>query len=529
MPFHISNPEKTLRIVILASLSFMIGTGLVLVLAQIKPFWVDEWRIIYNLKYKSTALLFGPLDFMQQFPRVYLVIIKLFASLFDYSYFTLRFPSFLVGTAAIILCYHLMNKIFRQKQVTRFLFVMIVASSHAFTEYFVQTKQYTMEVFLSLLAIWQLLQLLRLNEKNTISGRKYAVLCFSFLAAPFFSYTYPIVVAPLFIIMLIQSISFLKSNEEPSNKLKRLFRLWFPLIVCTISVIGFYIIDVAQLMADKEMHQYWGYQMMQNGLSISLFLKNSFCLFSNVGAGLLFQIIFGVVGILAFVFALQSSLRKFYKTTSNINDQVTFYCVLLILFVFSLFIAGKIPLGEARLNIFTVPAIAFLIVSFFDHLKLIRLYPKTVSILTITLFVGVIGHIFTVPVKVLAGAENNKKLNIYVNTENAIILAQSKKMPIFITSQVAYPYNKMVNIPANCDLSIRLSFPGQYKMVNKLLDNNLPGDWVLKTFPAYKVNENTPVYALNKLNELQECLLQLPSSVTSVLAGDGRFFQVINR
>src|SRR5579872_4873160 len=83
MPLYIRNPEKFIRKLTIATLSFMICWGFVLVLAQIKPFWIDEWRVIYNLKYKNFIALFGPLDYMQQFPRVYFELIKAFASPFD--------------------------------------------------------------------------------------------------------------------------------------------------------------------------------------------------------------------------------------------------------------------------------------------------------------------------------------------------------------------------------------------------------------------------------------------------------------
>ncbi len=112
MAISIRNPGKIFRLLSIITLVFIMCWGLLLVAIQIKPFWVDEWRVIYNLKYKNAAAIFGPLDFMQQFPRVYLVLIKLFTSFFDYSYFTLRLPSFLVGTFTIIFSYRLMRKMY---------------------------------------------------------------------------------------------------------------------------------------------------------------------------------------------------------------------------------------------------------------------------------------------------------------------------------------------------------------------------------------------------------------------------------
>ena len=84
MRFPYKNPDILIHKITLVTLLFIVCIGTVLVLAQIKPFWVDEWFIIYNLKTKNAAALFGQLEFMQQFPRVYLVLLKSFTSFFNY-------------------------------------------------------------------------------------------------------------------------------------------------------------------------------------------------------------------------------------------------------------------------------------------------------------------------------------------------------------------------------------------------------------------------------------------------------------
>src|SRR5262249_51080496 len=146
MRVDIQKAEKAFRYITLFTLSFLACWGLVAVVATIKPFWVDEWRIIYNLKFKTPQQLWGGLDYMQQFPRVYLQIIKWFTGKCDYSYTSLRLPSFIVGLSTIVVTYRLMNKLYPKTQLSRFLFVMVFISSYTFTEYFVQIKQYTMEM-----------------------------------------------------------------------------------------------------------------------------------------------------------------------------------------------------------------------------------------------------------------------------------------------------------------------------------------------------------------------------------------------
>ena len=479
-----------------------------MVVAEIKPFWVDEWRVIYNLKYKNAAMLWGPLDFLQQFPRTYLVIIKTFTSLFDYSYFALRLPSWLVGTFTIVFCYRLMNKIYTRSHFNRFLFVMILVSASTFTCYYVQIKQYTMDILLSLAAIWQLIELLKLKDKKIRDKGMYFLLCTSFLIVPFFSYTYPIAIAPVFIIQLVQSVLLMKNGNIATGKARILLLQWFPLFLCAVSISVFFIIDVSQLMADKGMHQYWGHLMMDGGFNWSSFFYEFYNLFAEVGSGLLFWYIFGILGIISFLYGITTSTKNFLKNKNHINYIMVLYSTLLLTLVIILFISGKFPLGEPRLNAFTIPAISILMIGFLEQLNQKGKQAIISKTLSVILYAGVTGNIYTTFFADFTGPGYARKMDIYRSSEKAILLAQSKKIPILITPEIAWPYDKTLNFP---------------------FMNTVPGDWVLKTFPAYHVAENIPVYAISSLDSLPENLKLLPANVTSVLAGDGRSFQIIKR
>jgi hypothetical protein len=494
----IRNAERIVRVSTIITLAFMVCWGLVLVVAQIRPFWVDEWRVIYNLKFKDAATLWGPLDFMQQFPRVYLEIIKAFTSLFDYSYLTLRLPSYLVGAFTIVFSYRLMNGIYPKGHFNRFLFVMILISCSTFTEYFVQIKQYTMDMLLSLVALWQLTGLIRLGNGQAFKKSRYIGLCASFLVLPFFSYTYPVAVAPVFAIVFVQGI----------HLKKILWQQWFPLLLSAIAIVVFYVVDVRQLMADKGMHQYWGHLMMDGGFSWRSFFINFYNLFAEIGSGLVFWFIFGTLGTIVFFYGLYASAGDIYKKKLGDNELIRLYSVILVSLVVVLFITGKFPVGEPRLNAFTIPAISILLIYFLD---VCAQYPRAAKFARVTaalLYISVIGNIYTTFIASVTGPVYAKKMDIYKSTEDAIVLAQAKKIPILITPEVAYPYDKTWNLP----------FQG-----------TVPGDWVLKTFPAYKVAENIPVYAISDLAGLQKYMKQLPPYITSVMAGDGRSFRIIRR
>jgi len=507
MSFRIANPNKVIRIVTIATLSFLVCWGLAMVLMQVRPFWTDEWRLIYNLKFKSPVALWGPLDFTQQFPRVYLELMKAFTWLFDYSYFIMRLPSFLVGTATIFLCYHLMNKIYKPGKVSRFLFVFILVSSYTFTEYFVQVKQYSMEIFLSLVAIWQLLEVLEISAKGVRHKGRYALLCFSFLAAPFFSYTYPIAAAPIFMVAFLQGILLLRSNEETKKKMHILLLQWLPLFIAAMSIIVFYVIDVSHLMDDKEMHAYWSYRMIAGGSGVKHIIGKCWDFFAQVGSGLIFEIIFGVLGISAFAWGLYHGIKNSRTPKYDTGALLRLYCMLLVSLAIGLFIAGKLPV-EPKFNAFTVPSIAVLIIFLLDNLGNAPAGRKVTTAITTILFIGLTGNVMTTALNVVIAPEYAKRMNIYVATENAIAHAQADKLPILITPGVAFPDAITVITPNFAPIS---------------------AGSVLKTFPAYKVSENLPVYTINDLTKLKEKMKQLPASVTSVLAGDGISFKVINR
>lgn len=528
MPLSFKDRERSAHTITRIVLWFMVCYGLALVLAQVKPFWIDEWRLIYNLKYKSCAELWGSLEFMQQFPRGYLSLIKLFSAPFDYSYFTLRFPSFLAGTITILFAYRLMDKIYTQKQVTRFLFVLIIVSSHTFTAYFIQVKQYTMEILLSLLAIWQLLQLIKLDEGAAYTNRSYLLLCITFLVAPFFSYTYPIVVAPVFFIVFCKGLQLARHGVSLSLKIRMLTRLWFPLSLAAVGIVAFYLADAAQLMKDNGMQLYWGYLMMQHGFDLAIFCKSFFRLFAETGSGLLFELIFGLLGVVAFFYTMVHCAIALFKRQKI--DYFMCYSVLMVIVVLALYTAGRLPIGEARLNSCVLPAMAMLIVSFINFLSSRPRHMALAGSITFILFLGGVGHVLSSSVRGLCGAVYSRTLNTYVNTENAIILAQEKKIPIFITSSIAYPDEKMVNFPTTGIAATIMCLPFGYTNDGcATLTDNIPGDWVLKTFPAYKVQEHIPVYALNDMSEVQRCIQQLPPDVKSVLAGDGSSFTLIER
>ncbi|RYZ28668.1 MAG: hypothetical protein EOP49_41285, partial [Sphingobacteriales bacterium] len=404
-----------------------------LVLWPLKPFWIDEWRLLYNVKFKDSKALWGPLDFTQQFPRLFLVLLKQFTHALGYSYFSLRLPAFFVSVSSMILAWRLMKRHLVLESYYKYLFVLVLVSSQTFTDYLVQFKQYEMEIFLSLLGFWQLSVLIDLHKGISAPGR-YLLLCLSLLAAPFFSYTYPIAMAPVFPVCMLLSWQASRSGMS----LSRLLYIWAPLVLLAFAIGIFYAVDVSQLMQDEAMHKYWSYRMLSAKNPWLEIPESIWGLFAKTGSGFLFEIIFGILGMAG----LGIAIKTLWKNRNAKQDQrpwlLLLYAVLLMLGIIVLFLAGKLPLSEPKFNAFAVPAISILIIHLLDTIYEAG-RKKAVLWITALLFAGLAGNIVSTVINSFTAPEYSKRVRIYKNTEQAIVKAQQAGVPLLVTPGVAYP------------------------------------------------------------------------------------------
>ncbi len=506
-----SVPEKLDQFIqglTLLTIVFTIIMGGVLVFAELKPFWIDEWFIIYNLKTKDVAGIWGKLELMQQFPRVYLVLFKLFSSLFNYSYFSLRFPSYVVGCAVALFGFKMTEKIFNKDVFSRYLFVLLVISSGVFTDYFVVTKQYTMELLLAIVAIWQLTELLQLKTGYAINKQKYIVLCSSLIVVPFFSYTYPIVIAPVYVVVFLSTYS-LYTSQLITGEMKRIIaaRL-FPLFLSMLSIFLFYVADVRQLMSDNGMHSFWGYLMMDGQHVLTSFIRCFYALFSQIGAGVVFENVIGILGVCAFIYGLFVSLKGILRNNDSLEASLKLYSCLVVLITVVLFFLKKLPMGVQRLNAFTIPAIAILIIYLLSSISSAGRWGMAIKIFTVVLYLAVAGNVFSTCYAFFTVPEYKKQLLVYRVTEKAIRLAQVNKAPIIVTAGISYPYDISGNYPDGI---------------------SEPSAWLLMTFPAYNIESKVPIYVVKELADAHGLLQRMPGTIKSAVAGDGSTFSMLNR
>ena len=498
---------------------YLVCFGIAMAFFPIRPFWNDEWRLIYNLKFKNVSQLWGTLDLLQQCPRVYLTALKKITSYFDYSYTSLRLPALVISVASMFVVFYLKKKILPGSPVYGYLFILILISSQTFTDYLVQVKQYEMEILLCLLALWQLMALLEICDEGQRNKYKYLLLCFSFLVAPFISYTYPIAVAPIIPIIILSSIISLKNTQR--NKTQFLLSLYLPLAIVSVSIVIFYFIDVKQLMADNRMYLSYT-RMLGQGKDENHFIENFWKLFSLVGSGLIYEIIFGILGIASFFYGIYR-LAKIKQRDYTKEDYFKLYGVLLLILTLCLFFSGKLMGSVARLVAFTVPSVAILIVSFFEDLKAKYSYIKLANILATILFIGLFGNIISTCINTFTRSDYSNKIKTYWNTSLALKQARLNKIPILFTDGVrGYKIDEHAPVPGK--ISSNTITPEQIAGVDTLCT-----EVILKVNPEYKVWDTIPVYLIPDMKWTDEYMKQLPAEIKSAIACDGINFIKLNR
>lgn len=518
--------EKVIKNVTITVVIYLLCFGIAMAFFPIRPFWNDEWRLIYNLKFKTITQLWGPLDLLQQCPRTYLTILKEVTSYFDYSYTALRLPALVITAASALFIFYLKKKIFPGgNSIYSYLFILILISSQTFTDYIVQVKHYEMDIFLCLLALWQLMTLSEICNIGSVGRSRYLLLCLSFLAAPFFSYVYPIAIAPIFPVMILNSVASVKNKQN--NKGQFLLSLYLPLVITAISVFVFYRIDVRQLMADDRMYQSY-IKLCYNGTKES-FPEEFWKLFSLVGSGALFEIIFGILGVVSFSYGIYVASVTLKKQEYSRENNFRLYAVALLLVVLCLFLAEKLLGGVARLTAFTVPSISILIVLFFEAMKK-QGYTKPANIAAAVLFLGLLGNIVSTCIGRFTYPEYANRIKTYWHTEEALKLARLNKIPILITDGVRGVEDGIredqgnVLLPAPGTISFNTITPAQVAG-----SDTLCAEAILKDDPEYKVWAPVPVYVIPDMKWINEYMKQLPPEYRSAIACDGISYKTITR
>jgi hypothetical protein len=515
---RINNLPKIVRIATIAAVIYLLLFGIAMAFFPIRPFWNDEWRLIYNIKFKDLAGLWGRLDLLQECPRVYLSLIKLFSQAFDYSYTSLRLPPLVIGTISVVFLFWLRRRLFDSAEILSYLFILIFVSSQTFTDYLTQVKQYEMDLLLCLLALWQLWVLLSISSDEKVRARTYGLLCLSLLLVPYLSYVYPIAIAPVF---LVAAIAYYAGGGKSTDSRRRhLARLLMPLALVSVSILVFYLADVRHVMADKSMYDSYLKVYYQGGQPTVI--GNFWNLFALVGSGFLFELIFGILGIAGFGYGIYRLAGKRLEEWNTI-DHVRLYAVLLLVLVFGLLVTGKIVGGVARLTAYTVPSISILIISLLQDLRDRFGYPKISGAISAVLILGLLGNIISSCINTFTYTEYESRIATYRHTAKALREARLKKVPFLYTDGVC---GDRWEIPAPVPGKI-----SRYNITPKQIAgaDTVAAEVIVKVNPEYKVWDSIPLYYMPDAKWMVEYMKQLPDSFRQAMVGDGLRYRIIKR
>jgi len=479
----------------------------------VRPFWNDEWRLIYNIKFKTIPELWGRLDLLQECPRVYLSILKYIGAAFDYSYTSLRLPPLLLTLANIFFVFRLRKMLYPDNAVLSYLFVLILISSQTFTDYMTQVKHYEMDIFLCLLVLWQLFVLLRIAREGLRQQGTYALLLLTVLLFPYLGYIYPIAVAQVFPVMAVA----LWARRQQENRRAVIVQVALPLVLAAISIFIFYQIDVRNVIGNKDMYD--SYQRAYYHTKPETFAGDFWNLFALVGSGFVFEIVFGVLGMAAFFYGIYRLVKTKWSQYTTLQ-YFHLYAILLLCGVILLFATGKLVGGVARLTAYTVPSISMLLIALLSDIKDKFGRARLGWGMAAVLFLALFGNIISTCINTFTYKDYQRQITTYRNTGKALKQARMQKIPFMVSDGVG---GKMQAEPAGGPGKIATNTitPDQVKG-----QDDLAAEVIVKVHPAYKVWDTVAYFYMPDAKWIANYVGQLPPAYKAVIAGDGIRYHV---
>lgn len=223
-----------------------------------RPLWLDENLILENISSSSYLQLFAPLKNSQAFPRIYLILVKFLAEVFNDHVLALRLLPLVFMTAAY-LCWVRIYQ-YNIKDLKIFLLALLsFACAYRLSYYGAELKPYSMDV----LAI--ALHALYVNEqRRLVQDDATKVLWVGAALLPitlFFSY------AAIFIGWIAGVNFVLLARNNPKLRLITLVHI-IGLMLCLMI---FYQIDFKHSFGDQGLHHYWQSYFVQTDSPLNFF------------------------------------------------------------------------------------------------------------------------------------------------------------------------------------------------------------------------------------------------------------------
>jgi len=167
-----------------------------------RPLWNDEIAVFRSVEQFTPKQMFNnKLMAAQVFPRAYLFLIQQFSQIFDFSLWSLRFPSFICMIAAFLIWIKIAHLAIKD-QWQRLAFVGSWLASGLLLYYSAELKQYSMDVLAVSVFILFLYHQKDLQYKN---DKRYVWMLIALPLFGFFSY-------PAFLLMMIPLYNLIRSS-----------------------------------------------------------------------------------------------------------------------------------------------------------------------------------------------------------------------------------------------------------------------------------------------------------------------------
>ena len=493
--------DRYLKAALLAMAAVSIFVNLVTVFRG-KAFWMDEWFIIANIKFRSAASLFGPLDYIQEFPRLYLALVQALVKGLNYAAFSYRLIPFLIQCANVGLVWLIGRRYLYMNRIRRSAFLLLLFLANMTTIfYFTKIKHYTMDIFISLLAFLQYSLLLEWARKPRLD-KKFAVILAVGASGPFFSYCYEYYVVPIF---LVAAFYFLRSIKR--GRPNWLYAL--PILIFIASLALSYQINLKYTLSNGAQRDVYS-EFFVNPQSAGLLLNSASGAFleffseflfvpesiHNAGAALVLRLArygFGLLTLIGLGIAgaqLKKKVRRLRLRGEGEGDPgPEFFFIVSMLAVAVLFLAHNIPLGLARLDYFAFLPMAYFAIAglgmFLGHPWAIFRGAAHVALAGLIIFFGT--FFAKANYNELRGRAAGFDQAVFDNVGAAIHRAYATNAVLVVLGDT----------PLDPAITLDYTDPRRTAILNKSAN-----ELIVKVHPAFLVKRPLRVIALNSIREI---------------------------
>lgn len=327
---------------------------------SLRSLWLDENFLFLNIKSSGFLEIFGMLKYSQAFPRIYLIIVKLFSEAFNYEVLSLRF----FPLVCMLSAFFVWRKVYENRLSDKWAVLLALFSfsaSYCMSYYAAEFKHYSMDVLAMGIFCLYLAYQKQAVEKEP--SKQFILATLLLPLTLLFSYS-------SFFIFWMVSYNFLLSAKKRSKFVVLMAIYTF---ICLIFVFFIYCVDIKYTLNTYALFSYWD----GNFLCVNSF----YCFLKTFWEGLRklsvwwfgngrFFIKSASFLIPIFVVSLFGYGIKSLRRNKLMLWEPDSLALVIFLELFGLGIIKKYPFTGARITLFFAPFVFFLIAKGISFLKI---------------------------------------------------------------------------------------------------------------------------------------------------------------